>query len=287
MSTAFERMIPFESAHVFPCKYRNVQNLPHWHREHELILVLEGEVTVMADGNFFTLQKDGAAFLHSESLHCFSSTEGSVSIVAKFDPEHFRPIIGGKRLKSPILTQCAICKACLPPLLSEMDYADAYRETVADSISALLIAKIFRIEAIDSEAQAHGKTATRYRALLDLISARYTDITFEEAAAHMHFSRPYFSKYFVMHTGMTFSHYLNTVRVAHAAELLCEGTHTVTEISGLCGFNTIRSFNRVFRSLTGYTPSALPSNYTFASPLREYRDSGFDPTIGKTEVMNA
>lgn len=286
MNTGFERQIAFEKAHVFPRKYRNLHNLPHWHREHELILVLSGEVTVMENGNFFTLRDGMAAFLCSESLHSFRSSENTVSAVLKFDPDHFRSIIGGKRLKTPVLQNSDICSACLDPLLSEMKHWDEYSGIIADSIAACLLARLFRAQEIDSETEERGKIETRYRTLLELIATHYTDITFEEAARYMHFSRPYFSKYFYTHTGMTFSRYLNTVRIAHAAELVREGKLTVTEISGHCGFNTIRNFNRVFRDLTGYPPSALPKDYTFTYRLREYTDSGFDPTLNGTEVLD-
>ena len=101
----------------------------------------------------------------------------------------------------------------------------------------------------------------------------------------MHFSKPYFSQYFYRHAGMTFTRYLNIIKISFAVEKLLAGHSTVTEVSQSCGFNTIRNFNRVFKELTGYTPNTLPQNYNFVYDLKEYTDSSFDPTLNGTELL--
>ena len=99
----------------------------------------------------------------------------------------------------------------------------------------------------------------------------------------MHFSGPYFSKLFHSIFGMTFTRYLNTVKVAAAIEKLREGNLSITEISSMCGFNTIRTFNRVFRSFTGYAPKDLPSNYVFLYSLKD--GCGLNPTLNCTKIL--
>ncbi len=82
---------------------------------------------------------------------------------------------------------------------------------------------------------------------------------------------------------MPFSRYLNTVRVSAASEMIAEGKISMTNIAIKCGFGTIRSFNRVFKELTGYSPSSLPSGYVFIRTGRE--ENGFDPTLSCTEKV--
>ena len=62
---------------------------------------------------------------------------------------------------------------------------------------------------------------------------------------------------------MTFSQYLNAVRLEHAIELLKNNTEhlAITEIAAKCGFDTIRHFNRVFKDITGMSPRQMPSDY--------------------------
>ena len=95
----------------------------------------------------------------------------------------------------------------------------------------------------------------------------------------------HFSEFFCARTGASFTYYLNTVKIAAATEQVAEGKSSITEISKACGFNTIRNFNRVFKELTGYTPSTLPKDYRFIRDLREYGDNGFDPTLHGSEIL--
>ena len=59
----------------------------------------------------------------------------------------------------------------------------------------------------------------------------------------------------------------------------------MTEISISCGFGTIRNFNRVFKSLTGYSPKSLPSNYAYIYNFKDTDEKSFDPTLNCTEII--
>jgi AraC-like DNA-binding protein len=58
-----------------------------------------------------------------------------------------------------------------------------------------------------------------------------------------------------VHFGKSFPQLLNEKRVADAGKLLTETNQAVKDIAEQVGFNSTASFNRVFRSLTGKTPS--------------------------------
>ena len=285
MKTKFEKRISFEKAHVFLRKYRNLRNIPHWHREHELVFVERGVAEVTCGGSFFTLQTGEAAFLHSEEIHSISAEVQAVVTVVKFDTEHLHRIVGNKHLCAPQLTGQYDLAAQLEELRREQLPGLEYGGIVADSIATRLMAQIFRTEASELRTLARNDTAEKYKELLERINTDYAYMTFRDAAELMHFSKPYFSKYFYQSTGMTFSRYLNMVRVSAAAELIRRKEKSITEIAGCCGFNTIRNFNRVFKELTSYAPGSLPEDYDVTSDLREYADNGFDPTLGCTEIL--
>ena len=95
-----------------------------------------------------------------------------------------------------------------------------------------------------------------FQSLLSYIDDHYADnISLEYAAADMNFSTGYFSKIFKKLMGINFVTYLNLVRVEHAAYELRNTEQKFTEIALNCGFNNIRTFNRVFKEITGCTPS--------------------------------
>lgn len=55
-------------------------------------------------------------------------------------------------------------------------------------------------------------------------------------------------------TGLTFTEYLNYIRVKEAKELLCKSAESITQISEKVGYESITHFGRVFKKLTGVSP---------------------------------
>ena len=88
------------------------------------------------------------------------------------------------------------------------------------------------------------------------IQARYADdISMQDAARAMNYSEAYFCKLFKQCFKVNFSAYLNEYRIARAKELLTDTRENVKEISLACGYSDANYFTRVFKRLTGITPS--------------------------------
>lgn len=139
----------------------------------------------------------------------------------------------------------------------------------------------------------HGKardntSIENYKNLLGEIEEKSSYITFEEAADFMGLSKPYFSRFFKNVSGMTFSQYLNIIRLEKAIDLLNHNTErlSVTDIASLCGFDTIRHFNRVFRELTGFSPRELPENYVLTSQSVKSMVKNFNPTLPSSRLLD-
>jgi two-component system response regulator YesN len=65
----------------------------------------------------------------------------------------------------------------------------------------------------------------------------------------------YFCTVFKRTTGEGFVRYLNALRVERAKELLLLGEHSVSEVSGMVGFDNSAYFAKVFRHATGSQPT--------------------------------
>jgi AraC-like DNA-binding protein/ligand-binding sensor protein len=76
-----------------------------------------------------------------------------------------------------------------------------------------------------------------------------------EIARKMHASTFYFCKMFKKATDLTFTDYLGRVRVEKAKNLLLNPHLRVSEIAYTVGFQSLTHFNRVFRKLTGESPT--------------------------------
>ncbi|MDF2878276.1 MAG: hypothetical protein K0S30_1372, partial [Clostridia bacterium] len=82
-------------------------------------------------------------------------------------------------------------------------------------------------------------------------------ITLSSAAALAGLGISQFSKLFKSLCGMSFTAYLNNVRISKAEEMLTNTTTSITDIALECGFNSIRNFNRTYKALRHSAPSHL------------------------------
>ena len=131
-----------------------------------------------------------------------------------------------------------------------------YQEVVSSSIQAFWALLKRCHPRTDAEQLPDDRRSRMLGDLLSYMDEHYADnITLEFAASRMNFSNSHFSKTFKKLMGINFVTYLNLVRVERAASQLRNTGKKITDVALSCGFNNIRTFNRVFKEITGYTPS--------------------------------
>lgn len=81
------------------------------------------------------------------------------------------------------------------------------------------------------------------------------DISMQDVARVMNYSDAYFCKLFKRCFKINFSSYLNEYRINRAKTLLVTTRASIKEISTGCGYTDSNYFTRVFRRITGVTPS--------------------------------
>ena len=89
-------------------------------------------------------------------------------------------------------------------------------------------------------------------------------ISLEETARQVHYAPAYLSTLFRKVAGMTYTDYVQRLRIAEAKRLLATTQQGITEIAGEVGFNSLTHFNRVFRKLEGRAPSSYRAEFTVA-----------------------
>lgn len=82
------------------------------------------------------------------------------------------------------------------------------------------------------------------------------DITLESAATVAAMEPNSFARFFREKVGITFAAWLRHYRVVMAKDLIAEMGLSITEVAHEVGFGSVRSFGRVFKDVTGMTPSA-------------------------------
>ena len=113
-----------------------------------------------------------------------------------------------------------------------------------------MVANQLSIEANDAEPlmvrRARAYIAEHQRESVDL----------KGIAKAVHVSTFYFCKMFKRSTGLTFTEYLNRVRVERAGEHLLKPHVRVSEVAFEVGFHSLTHFNRTFRRIMGQSPTA-------------------------------
>lgn len=92
--------------------------------------------------------------------------------------------------------------------------------------------------------------------LLEYIHEHYAEpITLTEVAKHFHFNASYLSSSFALHNQEGFNEYLNRIRMEKAIERLLMTDDAISEISEGVGYSDQSYFTKVFKKLTGMSPS--------------------------------
>lgn len=269
--------------------YQNLSNLPHWHYDIEMFKVECGDAEVFIDGKRYTMKEGDCAFIDSGEVHFIRSSPYSKLSFIIFDYKITEQITGTKKLVSPIISNENF-ENLYKKITDEIKNKHLFYNTMLHQILIGETIKIFRETPFAAKSPDGTDTAQRYKELLAEIDEKYSFFKYEEAASFIGFCPPYFSKYFKMMSGMTFTQYINRVRVEKAVELLRQKTDIpITEIATTCGFGTIRNFNRVFKEITGYTPKEFPDGIAvldFRKSKIKSKSATFNPTSKESILLS-
>jgi AraC-like DNA-binding protein len=83
----------------------------------------------------------------------------------------------------------------------------------------------------------------------------YRKIYIHEVADVANLSTEAFCRYFKMRTRKTYTNFLNEVRISNACKLIIQKDLSIQEICWQAGFSNLSNFNRIFRKVTGKTPT--------------------------------
>ena len=93
------------------------------------------------------------------------------------------------------------------------------------------------------------------RAKLFITQHQDEEVSLRQVAAAVNSSAFYFCKMFKQATGLTFTDYLARVRVEKVKNLLLNPHKRISEVAYETGFQSLSQFNRVFRRVTGQSPT--------------------------------
>lgn len=238
----------------------------HYHDEIEILLVKSGIMSLTVDGKEHIARTGEILFVGSRVPHFTSSLSDDMNYMMI----QVRTDFGGQNEALAVISSVKTENGVDAASIGDSGMAEAVEE-IADeyskkepgfeilikSASLKIIGRLIRLNMIDDPRRGPDRAAIRkIMPALSYINENYPQpMTLEDVCRYMGLNCAYFCRLFRTSTGITFTEYLNALRVRKSAEMLSGSSKSVTEISMDVGFSTVAYYNRVFKKYMKCTPT--------------------------------
>lgn len=252
----------------------------HTHTYFELIYILSGTSVHYINQNAETFSEGDFCILPPLARHSQSSCPDGLAIKILVHPSAFTDIctglLKGQDMLSHFLLDSIYNKNSEQYLLFRTGQNDDIRDRILDMFEEMLSADIFTDRIITGmlmtllvklsrnwqAAMESAPVKNVDHEILTFLQERYSTITLEELAEHLHYTVPYCSRYIKKLFGCTFSQLLNQIRFQNADLLLKNSGLTVNQISKMLGYENPENFMRAFKKKYKMTPSQYREFYS-------------------------
>lgn len=288
----------------FPCavhsvdfdQFRNGSVAWHWHDEMEIVIVTQGAIDAAVPHHTYHLAAGDGILIPSGQLHSYHPSGSGVHHDAcLFDPillAGYRNSYFDRTFLSPVLRVVGqrdfvffhdrkehqtILQLFHELVEIEASGTPGWEMEMAACLSRIWV-QLFRLirPNTPSSSGTVSRSDQRAKDMITYLQQHYDEgLTMEQIAAAANIGPREGFRVFRSTLGMSPVQYLTSYRLHKAAELLTQGTASVTEISERCGFSTPSYFARVFRAQMGCTPR----EYRTAFQERAGRDRPKQPLL--------
>lgn len=240
----------------------------HWHGAIELIYILNGVGAMTIEGKTYKMVSGEFIVIDSNQIHESKCAQASMMIVIHFsrsamiqiEPNLEKYRISCRRGEVPkqkledYFEICELLKK-LPPLYINQPLGYRLeRQAIALQIMARLLSK-FSYPKTAITLREDDIRLERLAKITDYIEEHHEErLSLEEVSGHFYLSREYFSRFFKENMGVTFSKYLNQIRLMHIYHDLSSTKENVLEITEKHGFTNYKLFNKMFQETYGCKP---------------------------------
>ncbi|MBQ8815856.1 MAG: AraC family transcriptional regulator [Lachnospiraceae bacterium] len=265
----------------FPAEYHHLDHthpryhMPsHWHKEWELIRIIQGTFTIHADEQEIIAGEGDILLIRDNMLHggipvdcvyeCFLFDLHSLFRGSELIKKYFRPIYRLEILPDILYRQSEHPK--LYALVSELMEANFQHSTDPDyheliTVSCLsqlfthiLTEGLYATNTVGNISASHK--IGQIKSVLEYIEQQYQrSISLEELADIAGLNPKYFCRLFREITMQTPLDYVIHLRIEQAAKLLSTTNLSIIDIGMECGFNDCSYFIRTFKKLRQVTPN--------------------------------
>jgi len=245
--------------------FRNRISSLHWHDNVEICQIVSGSCRMLVDGVMIEAAEGDVIAIHERVIHRFMMVYGETKIrVCQFSLKVL--LSGGEpmrflkpHIRSREIAACTGLEERLAALFLVMDQEQATRGDVNNPVMNALGQALFFLLLRHFEDPSNTIAANQERRLfyevIAYVHAHYQEpLTETDIARNMGLSRGKLSAVFSKYAGTGLPAYLQQLRIHNANRLFSEG-YGVTEAALESGFQSVRTFNNVYRRVMNMTPS--------------------------------
>ena len=166
---------------------------------------------------------------------------------------HFKPKEHTNEIMEPVLFQ----------LISELIHFDEASPTICQG----LLIRIFRILSISYDFSLSKQLKKEmnwilFEEITNYIHSHYTTITIQQLVDNFHFQDDYFNRLIKSQTGVTYTEYVQELRLKKAESLLLTTALSIDEISESIGYQNKGYFYKIFIKRYEMTPAQFRKKYS-------------------------
>ena len=256
--------------------WRNVEKKgfkAHWHTSIEVVLPVENYYDIILENKTYRVNPGEIFIIPPRALHELKTPSSGVRFIFLFNINIMAQLKGFAAIQTMLSQPQHITKETHPLVYNEVyqilldmckEYisCNPYSELSIFSLLAKMLISLYEnhIQSTDLfqsvKINKHQEYVTKFGNLLEYIDNHYTeDLTLEDMADIIGFSKYHFSRLFKQYTNFTFCDYLKNRRIQAAEMLLEQPEYSITEVALQAGFPSISTFNRIFKEYKNCTPT--------------------------------
>lgn len=237
--------------------WRGCYSFPtHLHHNIELLVCTEDGICAVCGGESRTLRRGDMMIAFPNDVHAYETSLQGEGVMMIFDPRIvslFENRFSQRRYENFLLTGDETLVSYALSALHEFDSADCSFEILCGYLYILLGSALKALPYADVPP---GVESDLLREALQYISEHYTEpLTLKSLARKFGVDPCHLSRTFSQKIPGGFLHYLQQLRTEYARQLLRTSDLDIYNVACESGFSNIRTFNRVFKSITGMTPT--------------------------------
>ncbi len=227
----------------------------HIHDDIELVFVKKGSGVAYCDGKKYNLVENSFFLVFPNQVHYYEECiigEYLILIIKPSDLLGYNKVFyDGIPVSSLVVLKDDDGLINLIET-AKRELARDGRTTVIEAYLTAFFGKLLRFFEIGKN-EFNNDTLLK---ILDFCKSHYKeDISLTMVADELRLSRSTVSHIFSSKLSLNFCDYINSLRLNDAVELMKDKSYSITEISYLSGFTTIRTFNRAFMKRYGISPT--------------------------------